>query len=123
LPANELISNLDDAEEELAERLDGSHYRDDVLRLLFICCHPDLPATQRITRAKRRVTSADVPFEAPGAVERAERVGAGAAERSQSRRPAEPGTSLGAIPGQPQSGTCRKEAPAETLAAGAAEVS
>lgn len=50
-------------------------------------------------------------------------VGAGAAERSQSRRPAEPDTSLGAIPGQPQSGMCRKEAPAETLAAGAAEVS
>jgi len=28
----------------LAERLDGSHYRDDILRLMFICCHPQLPA-------------------------------------------------------------------------------
>jgi RNA polymerase sigma-70 factor (ECF subfamily) len=76
-----------------------------VLRLLFICCHPDLPATQqialalrivsgltvpevaraflvgeaameqRITRAKRRIADADVPFEAPGAIERAERLG------------------------------------------------
>ncbi len=88
------------SETPLAERLDGSQYRDDVLRLLFICCHPDLPATQqialalrivsgltvaqiaraflvseaameqRITRAKQRVAKADVPFEAPGAVER-----------------------------------------------------
>jgi RNA polymerase sigma-70 factor (ECF subfamily) len=90
-------------------RLDGSEYRDDVLRLLFICCHPDLPATQqialalrivsgltvaeiaraflvgerameqRITRAKRRVADANVPFETPGAIERAERVAAVAA--------------------------------------------
>ena len=94
---------------QLAERLDGAHYRDDILRLLFICCHPDLPATQqialalrivsgltvkqiaraflvgeaameqRITRAKARVADADVPFETPGAVERAERLGAVAA--------------------------------------------
>ena len=48
LPEDEAISDLDDAEEALAERLDGSHYRDDILRLLFICCHPDLPATQQI---------------------------------------------------------------------------
>jgi RNA polymerase sigma-70 factor (ECF subfamily) len=105
LPPDEVLSDLDDAETHLAERLDGSHYRDDVLRLLFICCHPDLPATQqialalrivsglsvpqiaraflvgeaameqRITRAKARIAKADVPFEAPGAVERAERVG------------------------------------------------
>lgn len=109
LPAEELISNLDDAETPLAERLDSSEYRDDVLRLLFICCHPDLPATQqialamrmvcglsvkeiaraflvsesameqRITRAKRRVAAADVPFETPGAPERAERLAAVAA--------------------------------------------
>ena len=109
LPDEEVISNLDDAETDLAERLDSSHYRDDVLRLLFICCHPDLPATQqialalrivsgltvkeiaraflvsdsameqRITRAKARVAQADVPFETPGAVERAERLGAVAA--------------------------------------------
>ena len=100
LPPDELISNLDDAEADLAERLDGSRYRDDMLRLLFICCHPDVPATQqialalrivsglsvkeiaraflvgesaleqRITRAKRRIADANVPYEAPGAVER-----------------------------------------------------
>jgi RNA polymerase sigma-70 factor (ECF subfamily) len=109
LPPDEAISDLDDAESQLAERLDGSHYRDDVLRLLFICCHPELPATQqialalrivsglsvaqiaraflvsdaameqRITRAKGRIGKADVPFEAPGAVDRAERLGAVAA--------------------------------------------
>ena len=101
---DQAISDLDDAEEQLAERLDGSHYRDDILRLLFICCHPDLPPTQqialalrivsgltvkqiaraflvgdaameqRITRAKARVAGADVPFETPGAVERSERM-------------------------------------------------
>src|ERR1700751_6116604 len=109
LPEDELISDLDDAEEKLAERLDGSHYRDDILRLLFICCHPQLPATQqialalrivsgltvkqiaraflvsekameqRITRAKARVAEANVPFETPGAVERSERLVAVAA--------------------------------------------
>jgi RNA polymerase sigma-70 factor (ECF subfamily) len=109
LPPDDAISDLDDAEGELAERLDSSHYRDDVLRLLFICCHPELPATQqialalrivsglsvqeiaraflvseaameqRITRAKRHVAAAQVPFETPGAVERSERVGAVAA--------------------------------------------
>jgi RNA polymerase sigma-70 factor (ECF subfamily) len=109
LPPDDEISDLGDAESQLAERLDGSHYRDDVLRLLFICCHPDLPATQqialalrivsgltvaeiaraflvsdaameqRITRAKARIAKADVPFEAPGPAERAERVAAVAA--------------------------------------------
>jgi RNA polymerase sigma-70 factor (ECF subfamily) len=79
------------------------------LRLLFICCHPDLPATQqialalrvvsgltvkeiaraflvsesameqRITRAKRRVAEAQVSFGTPGPVERAERLAAVAA--------------------------------------------
>jgi RNA polymerase sigma-70 factor (ECF subfamily) len=106
---DQAISDLDDAEDAIAERLDGSHYRDDILRLLFICCHPDLPATQhialalrivsgltvkqiaraflvseaameqRITRAKARVTEANVPFETPGAVERGERLAAVAA--------------------------------------------
>jgi RNA polymerase sigma-70 factor (ECF subfamily) len=109
LPEEDAISDLDDAESEIAERLDGSHYRDDILRLLFICGHPDLPATQqialalrivsglsvrqiaraflvsesameqRITRAKSKVASAAVPFEAPGAVERSERLAAVAA--------------------------------------------
>jgi RNA polymerase sigma-70 factor (ECF subfamily) len=106
LPGDEVISDLDDAEAKLAERLDGAHYRDDVLRLLFICCHPELPATQqialalrivcglsvtqiaraflvgesameqRITRAKSHVASAEIPFETPGAPERAERLAA-----------------------------------------------
>ena len=109
LPEDEVIPDLGDAEEQIAERLDGSHYRDDILRLLFICCHPDLPATQqialalrivsgltvkqiaraflvseaameqRITRAKARVAQANVPFETPGAVERSERLASVAA--------------------------------------------
>lgn len=109
LPDEAVLSDLEDAEAVLAERLDNSQYRDDILRLLFICCHPDLPATQqialalrivsgltvkeiaraflvgeaameqRITRAKRKVAEAGVPFEAPGAVERSERLGAVAA--------------------------------------------
>ncbi len=109
LPDEAALSDLDDAESGLAERLDSSHYRDDILRLLFICCHPDLPATQqialalrivcglsvrqiarafvvgeaameqRITRAKGRIADADVPFETPGADERAGRLAAVAA--------------------------------------------
>ena len=106
---DQAISDLGDAEDEIAERLDGSHYRDDILRLLFICCHKDLPATQqialalrivsgltvkqiaraflvseaameqRVTRAKARVAGAQVPFETPGAVERSERLASVAA--------------------------------------------
>ncbi|HEV7326078.1 MAG TPA: RNA polymerase sigma factor [Bosea sp. (in: a-proteobacteria)] len=109
LPDEDRLSDLGDAESEVAERLDGGHYRDDILRLLFICCHPDLPATQqvalalrivsglsvkqiaraflvgesameqRITRAKGRVAAANVPFETPGPVERSERLAAVAA--------------------------------------------
>jgi RNA polymerase sigma-70 factor (ECF subfamily) len=106
LPPEETISDVDDVESPMAERLDGSHYRDDILRLMFICCHPDLPPSQqialalrivsglsvrqiakaflvgeaameqRITRAKARIAKAEVPFETPGPVERAERVAA-----------------------------------------------
>src|ERR1700752_3263684 len=109
LPEEDQISDLEDAETDIAERLDGAHYRDDILRLLFICCHPDLPPTQqiaaalrivsglsvkqiaraflvteaameqRITRAKTRVAEANVPFETPGAVERGERLASVAA--------------------------------------------
>jgi RNA polymerase sigma-70 factor (ECF subfamily) len=105
LPPEEVLSDLDDAEAVAVERLDGADYRDDVLRLMFICCHPDLPDSQqiplalrivcglsvaqiarmflvgeaameqRITRAKARIARADVPFEAPGAIERLERLG------------------------------------------------
>jgi len=104
LPDSDTLADADDKEAELAERLDAAHYRDDVLRLLFICCHPDLPATQqialalrivsglsvkqiaraflvgesameqRITRAKSRIARAEVAFETPGAIERAERL-------------------------------------------------
>ena len=42
LPAEDVVSDLGDAEAALAERLDDAHYRDDILRLLFICCHSDL---------------------------------------------------------------------------------
>ncbi|MEO5326256.1 RNA polymerase sigma factor [Mesorhizobium sp. CC13] len=106
MPPEETVSDLDDVEGEVVDRLDGAHYRDDILRLLFICCHPDLPATQqialalrivsglsvkqiaraflvgesameqRITRAKGRIANANVPFEAPGPVERSERLAA-----------------------------------------------
>jgi RNA polymerase sigma-70 factor (ECF subfamily) len=103
LPDHDIAAD-GDVEADIAERLDESHYRDDVLRLLFICCQPDLPATQqialalrivsgltvkqiaraflvsesameqRITRAKSRIAQAAVAFETPGAVERAERL-------------------------------------------------
>ncbi len=109
LPPEEALSDLGDAETDLAERLDGADYRDDVLRLLFVCGHPELPATQqialalrivsglsvrqiaraflvseaameqRITRAKARIAQAGVPFETPGPAERAERFAAVAA--------------------------------------------
>ncbi|MFV3129673.1 RNA polymerase sigma factor [Niveispirillum sp. KHB5.9] len=103
------LSDLSDREAEMAGRLDEADYRDDVLRLLFICCHPDLPATQqialalrivsglsvkqiaraflvgdsameqRITRAKARIAANPVPFDAPGAADRPERLAAVAA--------------------------------------------
>ena len=103
------ISDLGDAESAIAGAIDDAHYRDDILRLMFVCCHPELPATQqialalrivsgltvkqiaraflvsdaameqRITRAKAKVAKADVPFEAPGPAERAERLAAVAA--------------------------------------------
>ena len=104
LPPEDAISDVEDVETPMAERLDGAHYRDDILRLMFICCHPELPATQqialalrivsglsvrqiarvflvgeaameqRITRAKARIAKAEVAFEAPGPIERAERL-------------------------------------------------
>jgi RNA polymerase sigma-70 factor (ECF subfamily) len=98
---------LADARDDLApERLDESHYRDDILRLLFVCGHPTLPATQqialalrivcgltveqiakaflvtpvameqRITRAKRAIAEVGVEFDTPGAAERRTRVAA-----------------------------------------------
>lgn len=104
LPPDPALPSGEDPEVSLAERLDDAHYRDDILRLLFICCHPELPATQqialalrivsgltvkeiahaflvseaameqRITRAKARVADAQVPFETPDEPERARRL-------------------------------------------------
>jgi RNA polymerase sigma-70 factor, ECF subfamily len=96
---------LTDARDDLTpERLDESHYGDDILRLLFVCGHPTLPATQqialalrivsgltveqiakaflvspaameqRITRAKRAIAELGVGFDAPGAAERRTRL-------------------------------------------------
>jgi RNA polymerase sigma-70 factor (ECF subfamily) len=109
LPPEEVISDHSDIESAEVQRLDEADYRDDILRLLFVCCHPEQPATQqialalrivsgltvariaraflvseaameqRITRAKARIAGAQVPFEAPGAVERSERLAAVAA--------------------------------------------
>lgn len=93
-------------EEELTISLDRSVYRDDVLRLLFTCCHPVLrrdqqialalkivaglsvdeiaraflvqPKTmeQRITRAKKRLQAAKLRYEEPDAMGRAARLSA-----------------------------------------------
>jgi RNA polymerase sigma-70 factor, ECF subfamily len=109
LPDEAALSDLGDAETEIAERLDEADYRDDILRLLFICCHPDLPATQqialalrivsgltvpriaraflvseaameqRITRAKARIAASGAAFAAPDAIDRAGRLAAVAA--------------------------------------------
>ena len=106
LPSDDTLSDLEDVEAQLAERVDSADYRDDLLRLLFVCCHPDLPPTQqialalrivsglpvkqiaraflvsesameqRITRAKAHVAKAKLPFETPGTVERAQRLAA-----------------------------------------------
>ncbi|MGD9657606.1 MAG: sigma factor, partial [Methylocystis sp.] len=40
LPADEAISDLSDTEGEAIVRIDEADYRDDILRLLFVCCHP-----------------------------------------------------------------------------------
>jgi RNA polymerase sigma-70 factor (ECF subfamily) len=104
--SGDALSNLDDAETPLVEEIDAQAYRDDILRLLFICCHPDLPATQqialalrvvsgltvariaraflvseaameqRLTRAKARIARSPVPYGAPGPAERTERLAA-----------------------------------------------
>ncbi|OCP23447.1 MULTISPECIES: RNA polymerase sigma factor [unclassified Ensifer] len=106
LPPEELLSDLEDQESDLADRLDGSHYRDDILKLLFVCSNPVLPATQqialalrivsglsvkqiaraflvgeaameqRITRAKARVAAAGIAFETPDAADRSMRLAA-----------------------------------------------
>lgn len=106
LPDEAVLSDLDDHEARVAETMDAARYPDDVLRLLFVCCHPDLPPAhqialalrvvcgvstariaraflvgerameQRLTRAKARIAEAGVPFAPPAPAERAERLGA-----------------------------------------------
>ena len=104
LPAANLLA---DARAHLAsEHLDETDYGDDILRLLFVCGHPTLPATQqialalrlvsgltvpqiaraflvtptameqRITRAKRAIAQVAVDFDTPGASERRARLAA-----------------------------------------------
>ena len=100
----EIAPDGEDEQEALADRIDRMVYGDDLLRLLFVCCHRDLPSTQqialalrvvcglsveqiaaaflvksaameqRITRAKRAVQKAEVAFEAPGTIQREERL-------------------------------------------------
>lgn len=61
LPDERELSDLEDEEEAVVERIDGGAYRDDILRLLFICCHPDLPPPQQIALALRIVSGLTVP--------------------------------------------------------------
>ena len=111
-PSDEQLSDLDDAEGTLAERLDDAHYRDDIFRLLFICCHPDLPATQQLALALRLVCGLTVQADRarlPG-----QRGGHGAADHAgQARRPPPP-TSPSRPPAPPER--------AERLAAVAAAI-
>jgi len=104
LPAEAALSDTGDMESAVAAGLDDADYRDDVLRLLFVCCHPELPSTQqialalrvvsgltvkeiaraflvgetameqRLTRAKARIAAADIPFATPDPDERAARL-------------------------------------------------
>jgi RNA polymerase sigma-70 factor (ECF subfamily) len=102
LPDADVLADIRD--DLTPERLDESHYGDDILRLLFVCGHPTLPATQqialalrvvsgltleqiakaflvspvameqRITRAKRAIAQLGVEFDTPGAAERRARL-------------------------------------------------
>jgi RNA polymerase sigma-70 factor (ECF subfamily) len=104
LPDDDVIPDAENNDAAMVERLDSSAYQDDVLRLLFICCQPELPVNQqiavalrivsglsvqeiasaflvseaamaqRITRAKRVMSESTVAFETPGPVERSERL-------------------------------------------------
>jgi RNA polymerase sigma-70 factor (ECF subfamily) len=104
LPDDDLLA--DNGDDLTPERIDESHYPDDILRLLFVCGHPTLPATQqialalrivsgldiaqiaraflvtpvameqRITRAKRAIAQLGVEFDSPGATERRTRLAA-----------------------------------------------
>lgn len=103
MPPDDPVFDGESQDGDIAERIDHAAYRDDILRLLFVCCHPDLPATQqvalalrivsglpvariasaflvkekameqRITRAKARIAEAHIPFETPNPAERQQR--------------------------------------------------
>ncbi len=102
----ELETDLGDVEAGYAEAIDTSDYRDDVLRLLFMCCHDELPVQdqlalalkivvgfsvdeiaraflakpksmeQRITRAKKKAAAVAASLETPSPQERANRLNA-----------------------------------------------
>ena len=93
-----------DPEDEYVAQMDAQDYRDDMLRLLFTCCHPTLPKPQqvalalkviaglrveeiakaflvrvktmeqRITRAKRALGQARISHDPPSPAERDERL-------------------------------------------------
>jgi RNA polymerase sigma factor (sigma-70 family) len=95
---------VEEARDSVPELADPDRIDDDVLRLVFVACHPVLPAQarlaltlrtvagltteeiarallmtvatvqQRIVRAKRSLAAAGVPFEVPARAERAERL-------------------------------------------------
>jgi RNA polymerase sigma-70 factor (ECF subfamily) len=99
-----LDASTDHPENRLVEAIDRDELRDDVLRLFFMCCHPDLPTRdqlalalkviagfttdkiarafvirtrtmeQRITRAKAKAASIAARLETPTAQERGERL-------------------------------------------------
>jgi RNA polymerase sigma-70 factor (ECF subfamily) len=105
-PLPEADALADSRDDFSPERLDERDYGDDILRLLFVCGHPTLPATQqialalrivsglaveqiaraflvspaameqRITRAKRAIAQAGIEFDTPGAAERQARLAA-----------------------------------------------
>ncbi len=95
-----------DHQADAAEKLDRAEYKDDVLRLMFLCCHPDLKTQEqlilalrvivglsvneiarafvvtpdtmqrRISRAKNHAGALASRLEPPGLAERAERLNA-----------------------------------------------
>ena len=105
-PLSDTDALADSRDDLTPERIDEGHYGDDILRLLFVCGHPTLPATQqialalrivsgltveqiakaflvspaameqRITRAKRALAEVAVEFDTPGAAERRTRLAA-----------------------------------------------
>lgn len=94
------------SEYEIDDEAGQLHIRDDLLRMLFVCCHPDLPTpsrialslkvvagfsvreisrgllveeaavAQRLARARRFMREEGVPFELPGPEEMSARLGA-----------------------------------------------